>query len=131
MEPSQTAILQTIPEYKEQSRIAAKKLSKAASSACWDSKAGFVLPLLELATPKTRGKLDSANYTGGLITLPRSPCDTGLIFNFFVFFFFKQTEQGFFLPSSLSSFSAHTHRGDAANSLHEPRAACQPKHGRE
>lgn len=87
MEPSQAAVLQTLPEYKEQSRTAAKKLSKAASTACWDSKAAFILPLLELAAPKTRGKLDSANYVGGLITLPWSPCDTGLIFIFYFFIF--------------------------------------------
>lgn len=109
VEPSQAAVLQTIPEYKEQSRTAAKKLSKAASSACWDSRAGFILPLLELATPKTRGKLDSANCIGGLIILPWSPCDTGLIF-----FFFKHNRTGlfffFFPPLFFFIFSCtHTH----------------------
>lgn len=37
--------------------------------------------------------------------MPWSQCETGLDF----FFFLNTTEQSFFLPSSLSSFPAHTH----------------------
>jgi len=44
--PSQADSLQAIPKYKRQGRTAAKKLSKAVSSDCWDSKAGFNLQLL-------------------------------------------------------------------------------------
>lgn len=40
MEPSQADVLPAIPEYKERGRTAAKKLSKTASSDCWDSTAG-------------------------------------------------------------------------------------------